>query len=274
VKAVNLIPAEDRRGGGTAGVSLAAYGLLAGLAVALGALTLYVLTSNRLEERTSELAALKARNVRTDARASALEPYIRFAKLERDRVSTVRNLAASRFDWSRVMTDLSRVVGRRVWLTAMTGTVAPGVSVEGGSASDASSLRQALPNPAVELDGCATDHREVVRFVSRLRATKAVVRVTLADSQKSDTQTQSVSSDGGSGGSSAPGSSTGCGSDSRPQFNLIVFYAPLPGGAPPTSAGGGSTPATPPTSGGSTAPSTSTPPTTTPSSSPPSKGTG
>jgi hypothetical protein len=158
------------------------------------------------------------------------------------------------------------VVGRRVWLTSLTATVTPDVAVTADSGSDVSSLRSALPNPAVQLGGCATSHREVVRFVSRLRATKRVVRVTLGDSEKPDTATSAVSSDGGA--SSAPGSSADCGSPHSPKFDLVVFYTPLPG-VPSTGGGAGGSPpatqgaATPP---GSTTSTSTTSTTTTPSS--------
>jgi hypothetical protein len=197
---------------------------------------------------------------------SALASYVDFAKLERDRVETVRSLAASRFDWDRVMTDMSHVVGRRVWLTSLTATVTPDVAVSADSGSDASSLRSALPNPAVQLGGCATSHREVVRFVSRLRATKRVVRVTLGDSEKPDTPTSAVSSDGGA--SSAAGASTDCGSAHYPKFDLVVFYTPLPGVPSTGGDAGGSTPATqgaatPPGSAASTTSTATTPSSTT-----------
>jgi Tfp pilus assembly protein PilN len=267
VKAVNLIPVEERgRHGAQGGSPLAAYGLLAALALVLGAVVIYVLTANSVTDREGELADLKAQNVGARAKASELAPYVEFAELERDRVGTVRSLAASRFDWDRVMTDMSHVIGRRVWLTSLTATVTPDVAVASGSGADASSLRSALPNPAVQLGGCATSHREVIRFVSRLRATKRVVRVTLGDSEKPDTQTSAVSSDGDA--SSASGTPSDCGSPHHPKFDLVVFYTALPG--VPSTGGGSGTSTTaaqgaPPSAPGSTTSSSTTATTTTPS---------
>jgi Tfp pilus assembly protein PilN len=257
VRAVNLIPVEQRgRGGAQAGSPLAAYGFLVALALVLGAVVLYVLAANSIRDKETELAGLRTQSAGARAHATALAPYVEFAKLEQDRVETVRSLAASRFDWDRVMTDMSHVVGRRVWLTSMRGTVAPDVAVEGAAGSDASSLRSALPNPAVQVGGCATSHRQVLRFVSRLRATKRVIRVTLGDSEKPDTQTTAVSSDGDAASSSSDGSD--CGDSRYPRFDLIVFYSPLPG-VPSTGGGAPASASTP----ASTSTSTTTPTTTT-----------
>ncbi len=49
------------------------------------------------------------------------------------RVETVTSLAQSRFDWERVMRELSLVLPGTVWLTNVTGTVAPTVTVPNGA---------------------------------------------------------------------------------------------------------------------------------------------
>jgi Tfp pilus assembly protein PilN len=233
VKAVNLIPTESRRGGGEGASDVAVYGLLGGLALLLVAVTLYVLAAGDITQKKSDLAKAERDSSTAAAQLTALKPYADFAVAEKSRVSTVRQLAASRFDWDRTMGDLSRVVGKDVWLTGLQGTVAPGVSIDGGAGAGAgSTFRDALPGPAVSMTGCAISNQEVVRFVSRLRAMTGVTRVTLADAQKSDTATNSA----GSGGSGADAS--GCGTDRWPQFDLIVSYEDLPTPTAATTADG------------------------------------
>jgi len=175
-------------------------------------------------------------------------------------------------------------MSKDVWLTSVTGTVAPNVTLDGGGSGagaggggERSGLRSALPNPALSIAGCATSNDQVVSFVSRLRVMNGVIRVSLSDAQKSDTAVASSGASSGGAAASAPasGSSGGgggdCtnGSDKFPKFDVVVFYRPLavasvssaPGGvATPASATGAAAPkgtGSPPAAPGS--PSTSTP---------------
>ncbi len=247
MKAVNLIPGEARRGGADGPSDLAVYGVLGGLALLLVAVTLYVLAGAGIAQKKTDLATAQREAGTAKAQLAALKPYVDFAQAAKSRDTTVRQLAASRFQWSRTMDELAKVVGKNVWLTGLQGTVAPGVAIDGGSgASSDSSFRDAFSGPAVSLTGCAASNQEVVRFVSRLRAMTGVTRVALSDAQKSDT-TAGAAGPTGSGG----GGSSGCGTDHWPQFNLVVAYADLP---VPTPVGSGATP-TP--SSASTTPGTS-----------------
>ena len=56
--------------------------------------------------------------------------------LPRRRTETVDSLAQSRFDWERVMRELALVIPEDVWLESLTGTVAPGVTVDAEGAGD------------------------------------------------------------------------------------------------------------------------------------------
>jgi len=109
------------------------------------------------------------------------------------------------------------VIPDNVWLTSLLGTVTTGVTVEGAASGTTSTLRTALPNPAIELTGCTTSHDGVVRLISRMRLIDSVQRVSLADSVKGD----------GTGGGSG---SSDCryGHTNFPQFDLVIFFKPLP----------------------------------------------
>ncbi|MDQ1700847.1 MAG: hypothetical protein QOF57_99 [Frankiaceae bacterium] len=234
MKAVNLIPAEDRRGGGgAAGKSGGAAYILLGL---LGLLVImasgYTLASKSLNDRNAELQRTRAEATAVQSKADQLAPYARFASLRQQRVQTVQSLAGSRFDWSRSMHEVARVVPSNAWLTSMTGTVAPGVQLE-GAAGSAGSLRSALPVPAIEIVGCTTSQRNVSRVISRMSLIKGVQRVTLGSAEKADAS-------GGGGG----GGGTDCrnGSDSFPQFNLVVFFAAPAAAATATAPAAGATP--------------------------------
>lgn len=228
MRAVNLIPPDQRRGGGPGG-SWATYALLGGLALVLVAVAAYVVTANQISQRRDDLAAAKQRAAVATAQVSALQPYVKFADLERTRLQTVHDLAASRFDWERAMSGLARVTTHDVWLTAMLGTVAPGVQVEDASGSD-SDLRDAETVPAVELSGCATSNAAVVGYLSRLRALTGVTHVTLAQAEKPDGQGATSGSSSSSSSSDADASADcGPGPD-VPGFQVIVFFR-APAGA-------------------------------------------
>lgn len=221
MRAVNLIPSEaghGGRGGGTGPwIVLGALGLL------LAGVIAYVLTNNTLVERRAQFASLQTQAQAAQAQANAMRPYREFAALAQARVETVRQLGAARFDWHRAFAQLAQVIPGDVWLTSLLGTVTTGVSVDGAGSGDTSSVRAALPNPAIEVSGCTTGHDEVARLISRLRLMSGVVRVALADSTKDE--------------SSGGGSDCRYGHSRFPQFGLVVFFEPLPAVPSPTQPG-------------------------------------
>jgi Tfp pilus assembly protein PilN len=236
MRAVNLIPADARRGGGRGRGAVGTtarpiYALIGMLAVALGFVTIYVLTANTVSDRKAKLTTLKAQAAQAQAQASRLSPYTEFAKLAQARATTIREIAATRFDWHGALADLSRVVPANTSLLSLLGTVAPGASVTGAGGSVASSgaststLRSGIPSPAFELKGCTRNQNDVARLMSRLRVINGVMRVTLADSQKADAV------QGGAVGTPGVSASQGCGSNT-PNFDVVVFFQPLPNAGP------------------------------------------
>ncbi|HEY2636024.1 MAG TPA: PilN domain-containing protein [Solirubrobacteraceae bacterium] len=246
MKAVNLIPSDQRGGGASA---RGTHVVLGALALVLVGVIAYVVTTNQISSRQDDLARAKQRSATVSSQLSTLKPYVDFATLKDSRTKTVHDLAAARFNWQRPMSDLSHVTTHQVWLTAMTATVAPGITLESAGTGSTSTLRSALPNPAVELSGCAVSNKAVVAYMSRLRAIKGVVRVTLDSAEKPSSASSSATSTS-TGGSTATG---GCGTgDGTPAFDAVVFFAPIPGATDTT----GATATAPTTSTGT---STSTP---------------
>lgn len=227
MKAVNLIPADSRRGGPRTGSGRfqqsPAYGLIAALVVMLGFVTVYVLTSNTISERKAKVASLQAQASQERAVAASLSDYASFGQIAQARVQTVRDIADARFDWHEALAQLSKVVPANTSLESLNGTVAPGA----GTSSSASGLRTDLAVPAFELTGCTATQDDVARLMSRLRLIDGVTRVTLSDSAKSSTQ-QSGTPVSSSGSSS---SSTGCAANA-PSFDLIVFFSALANAGP------------------------------------------
>ena len=112
MRAVNLIPPEERRGsaGAPGRAGNAVYILLGVLGVCVIAAAAFALTSNSIKNRRGKVATATAEASGMEAQATALKPYADFASLGAKRASTVQSLADSRFDWERVLRDLSIVL--------------------------------------------------------------------------------------------------------------------------------------------------------------------
>jgi Tfp pilus assembly protein PilN len=226
VRAVNLLPGESRHrqaGGLSLGQLGPTHVVLGLLVVVLAYVTVYVLTNNTISQRKTELASLRVQVNQQQTAIARLNSYTQFATLAQQRAETVRQIAASRFDWHGALSDLSKVMPANATLQSVVATVTPGVNVSsagGGTAGGAGSgVRGDIDAPAFEMKGCAATQDDVARLISRLRLINDVQRVTLEDSSKSSTT--GASSGGGSGACSS----------NTPAFDLVVFFQALPGAA-------------------------------------------
>jgi len=257
VKAVNLLPPDARRGGGRQiGRSGGAVYLVIGVMVAaLALIVVYVLAGNKISDRKAQLATVQTEAANARAEAARLAPYTTFAALASARTSTVRQIAAARFDWHQSLSDLSRVVPKNTSLQTLAATVAPGASGGGGIA-----FRSAISAPAFELNGCTSNQDDVASLMKRLRLMRGVTRVTL---QSSNAPTGSTTSSA----AASVGPATGCGPHA-PAFQIVVFFTPIPnaGIGGPSAVATSVTPGTTPAAGttpASTAATTTPPPATT-----------
>src|SRR5450755_2794237 len=125
MRAVNLIPNDAKRGGGRAGLAgrMPSPGTLAIIALGIAVLfvTIYVLTGNTITERKVKVTALQAEVAQAQQEAARLAPYTQFAQLAQSRAETVRQIAATRFDWHTALADLSKVVPANTSLVSLFG---------------------------------------------------------------------------------------------------------------------------------------------------------
>ena len=233
MRAVNLIPAEDRRGaGGPARAGILSYVLIGGLLLLLVGVTSLVLTSSAISDKKAEIASLEQQRDDAQARASALQAFADFGAMEEERTATVTSLAQSRFDWERVMRELSLVLPGDVWLTALTGTVSPSVSMDSAAGL---SIRSSVPGPALELVGCASSQDAVGRFVATLRDIDGVTRVAVARSSLPDQELDAPSAEESSSGS--PNTNEDCRTRNFiAQFEILAAFdeVPAPAATPVT----------------------------------------
>lgn len=223
MRPVNLIPGDERRDRATMQGTLA-YAVIGALLVVLAGVTLLVVTNNQISERKAKVARLQQQNAVAGARAARLAAYSEFGEVRDQRVAAVTSLADSRFDWERVMRELSLILPKDVWLTNLTGTANPEVQLESGGSV---TLRSSIPGPALELVGCAAGQSAVAGFISALKDIDGVTRVGVQSSQLSET-----TEGGGEGAITDSASSAGSGEceTHAAKFEIVVAFdaAPLP----------------------------------------------
>lgn len=228
MRPVNLIPPEERQGSQSPlRTGPLPYVLLGALAALLLGVALLVTTGNQIAETKDEISTLKQQDAAAQQRAQELAPYVQFSETHRARLETVSSLADSRFDWERVMGELSKILPANVWLTSLNASASSATSsaTGGGESGGGSSggLRGAIAGPALEISGCSTGQDGVAGFVTALKQIDGVTRVGVESS--------SLASKGGGG----EGGGGGAGADCRTrsfiaQFQIVVAFdaAPVP----------------------------------------------
>jgi Tfp pilus assembly protein PilN len=235
VRAVNLIPAEQREGaGGLAGRSGGAALIVLGLIAALALLAVLYGGAHRSQTKSrGELATVGAELSAARAQVGRMAPYTNFIAMANQRVQAVSQLVASRFDWSHAFNELGRVLPRDAVLTSLHGEVGGGPGAESSSSASASNATPTSSTPpgstpVFTISGCATSQSEVAQTLQRLRLIDGVQGVTLQSSVKSSAK---------AGSANAAGPSGPCGPDAA-TFSAQIGFDELPGapaaGAPAT----------------------------------------
>jgi Tfp pilus assembly protein PilN len=235
MKAVNLIPGEQRQGAGglsdltgrSGGGALILLGVIVGLAVMI---VMYGSAHHSISSQNGEVAQIKAQTSAVEARTGRLTPYTNFVTMADQRTQTVAQLVQARFDWSHALHELGRVLPADTSLSALHGTVGAAGTTPGAGASTTAAAVGATPasstppgsTPVFTLTGCATSQSVVAQALQRLRLMDGASEVQLQSSTKTETA-------GASGG----GASDGC-SGSDPSFTTQVTFVGLPA-APATS---------------------------------------
>ncbi len=155
MRAVNLIPADQRGGAGISagragGSVYAVFALLAGLAVMA---LIYGVSAHQISSRKAQVASLTARAQQAQARAAALAPYTSFVAMREQRVQAVDTLVNSRFNWAQAFHEFGRVLPSNVSLTSLDGTV--------GAASGSKLQLQRRVGLVGELDNSARERPHV-----------------------------------------------------------------------------------------------------------------
>lgn len=227
MRAVNLIPSEQRRGsvnlsGRSGGAAYVVLGLILGLAAMA---LLYGQADHEIGAKQAEASRLTAEAQQASSEASRLAPYTSFVSMREERLKAVQELANTRFDWAHAMHELGRVIPSEAALETVDGTVGSATDSASTSATPAtatasktvSSATPAGSTPNFTITGCATSQSTVALTMNRLRLIDGVSEVSLQSSTK--------------GG----GSSGGCPAGD-PAFAVQVSFDALPAPAVKTPA--------------------------------------
>ena len=229
MKAVNLIPSDQRRATATGERKGASYVVLGVLGVLLVMAVAYVLTANGVNDKTSKAAAAKQEADTLEAKAAQLDSFTDFASIKEQRLAAVVTAAKTRFDWERLMRELARVMPAGSWLQTTQASV---LGDPNAAASPTATTTTTTPTgPSATFVGCTPKQSEVAKILVRLRSLHRVVDVELNESLK-EQGVQEVTVDS-------------CGTLYK--FDVTVTFAPATEGeAPrgsnsvPASLGGGS----------------------------------
>lgn len=231
MRPINLIPPEQRHGSQSPlRTGQLPYVVIAGLVLLLAGLGLLISSTSQIDQRKDEIVTLERENSAAQQRAQELASYVQLAELREARMTTINSLADSRFDWVRVMRELSKVLPGDVWLTnldASASSASATSSSESSGSSSGANLRAAIAGPALELGGCAKGQEGVAGFVTALKEIDGVTRVGV---QSSALPSEGSTTDAGGGGGEE-GSATDCRTRNFiAQFQIVVAFdaAPVP----------------------------------------------
>jgi hypothetical protein len=205
MRAINLIPAEQRRGaGGLAGrTGGVAYVVIAALVALVVVGVVYAVSVHDVAKRKTTLAEVTQEAAAVKEQIAALQPYVLFETLSQARIEDVASLAAQRFDWPRAMAQVALSLPSNVTLDSLAGSAAGGgggvasaaapvasTGASGLTAGASASSAATVPSddvsaPTLALSGCAqgspsVGQDTVATVLTRFRALQDVSSATVS----------------------------------------------------------------------------------------------
>ena len=187
MRPVNLIPQDQRRRVREETDGKGAYIALGVLAALLALVVAYVLSSNQVTERKNETAAKSAEADRLEAKAVKQANYTDFADVAQTRLTAVAGVAETRFDWERLMREVSLIMPEGSWVQSTDASVLGDPTATATTAPTATTTVAAPPAPEATFVGCTPHQTDVARMMVRLRQMHRVTDVALNESAQQET---------------------------------------------------------------------------------------
>lgn len=165
MRAVNLIPSEQRRAKPSGNASGAAYIVIGVLGVFLALAVAFVLTQNKVNENQTTAAEAKQEADALEAQAAQLGSFTNFASIKDQRLASVVATAQTRFDWERLMREVSLIMPEGSWLRTTSASVV-GEQSPTGEAPAASP--GTVLSPTATFVGCTRKQSEVATLMVRM----------------------------------------------------------------------------------------------------------
>jgi Tfp pilus assembly protein PilN len=188
MKPVNLVPQDQRRRAPSEGSGKGAHVLLGILTVLLAMAVVYVLSANSVTQKESQAEQARIEADQLEAQAAAKNSFTDFAEIAQTRAASVASVASTRFDWERLMRELSRVMPEGSWLTSANASVTGATDAAASATTPAAGATAGAGAPSANLVGCTPKHSDVARTMVRLRQLHRVVDVELTQSSREGAQ--------------------------------------------------------------------------------------
>ena len=182
MRPVNLIPQDQRRRAPREGSGKSSYAVLGVLGVLLALVAAYVLTSNQVTDKKNKAAVASAEADRLEAEAAKRADYTDFAQIAQTRTLSVAGVAATRFDWERLMREVSLIMPSGSWLQSADASVAGGGDAASQATATTTTTSVPAASPTATFVGCMPEQSDVARMMVRLRQMHGATDVTLNES--------------------------------------------------------------------------------------------
>jgi Tfp pilus assembly protein PilN len=236
MNAVNLIPADRRKGNLSVSASPVTLGLIGGLVVVLIAAVLYVFAANDVKSRQSELARVTANAFSWQAAANSYTHYATAAQQRKQQIVDVRQLVSGRFPWSTLLSQIGGVMPSDAALSSFQAQSPSADSTAVSGTTTTSSPTSAPTGSAITIAGCAASQSAVAATMVALHRVQGVSSVSLQSSSDGSTSGSSASSGSSSGSSGSSSGQGGCPFQVTFQMTLVLGTSATSTSAAPTSA--------------------------------------
>ncbi len=182
-----------------AAASGGAYVIVGLLGVLLVMAVAYVLTSNEVNASQTQAKESKQEADALEQQAAAMNAFTDFAAIKQQRLASVVTTAQTRFDWERLMREVSLIMPTGSWLQTTEASTSGDPATAGTAAAAAATGASTTPlGPTATFVGCTPRQSEVATLMVRMgemhRATDVKLNESTREQQSGDASVDSCGS--------------------------------------------------------------------------------